>query len=51
MADSDFLRIDRVNERLAEGADPIRGDAGTIVSWKRNIYSYRRSVRPTLARR
>lgn len=40
MADSDFLRMDRINERLAEGADPIRDEAGTIVGWKRNIYSY-----------
>ena len=40
MADSDFLRMDQVNERLAEGADPIRDDAGEIVGWKRNIYSY-----------
>lgn len=40
MSDSDFLRMDRVNERVAEGADPIRDDAGSIVGWKRNIYSY-----------
>jgi len=40
MFDSDFLRMDRVNERLAEGADPIHDDAGTIVGWKRNIYTY-----------
>ncbi len=40
MSDSDFLRMDRVHERLAEGADPIRDDAGAIVGWKRNIYSY-----------
>lgn len=40
MSDSDFLRMDRVNERLAEGADPTRDDAGTIVGWKRSIYSY-----------
>lgn len=40
MADSDFLRMDRVNERLAEGADPILDDAGAIIGWKRNIYSY-----------
>jgi CubicO group peptidase (beta-lactamase class C family) len=40
MADSDFLRMDRVNERLAEGADPIRDEAGAIVGWKRNIYAY-----------
>jgi CubicO group peptidase (beta-lactamase class C family) len=40
MSDTDFLGMDRVHERLAEGADPIRDDAGTIVGWKRNIYSY-----------
>ncbi len=40
MSDSDFLRMDRVNERMAEGADPIRDLAGSIVGWKRNIYSY-----------
>jgi CubicO group peptidase (beta-lactamase class C family) len=40
MGDSDFLRMDRVNERLAEGADPIRDESGTITEWKRNIYSY-----------
>ena len=40
MADSDFLSMDRVNERLAEGADPIRDGAGVITGWKRNIYSY-----------
>jgi CubicO group peptidase (beta-lactamase class C family) len=40
MADSDFLGMDRVNERLAEGADPIRDEAGAITGWRRNIYSY-----------
>jgi CubicO group peptidase (beta-lactamase class C family) len=40
MAASDFLRMDRVNDRLAEGADPIRDDSGGIVGWRRNIYSY-----------
>jgi CubicO group peptidase (beta-lactamase class C family) len=40
MADSDFLSMDRVNERLAEGADPIRDEAGAITGWERNIYSY-----------
>jgi len=40
MADSDFLRMDRVSERLAEGADPLHDDAGAIIGWKRNIYSY-----------
>ena len=40
MADSDFLGMDRVNERLAEGADPIRDETGAIRGWKRNIYAY-----------
>ena len=40
MTDSDFLRMDRVTERLAEGADPVLDDAGAIVGWKRSIYSY-----------
>ena len=40
MGDSDFLRMDRVHERLAEGADPIRDDTGAITGWKRNVYSY-----------
>jgi len=40
MSDSGFPRVDRVNERLAEGADPIRDAASAIVGWKRNIYSF-----------
>ncbi len=40
MADSDFLAMDGVHERLAEGADPVRDEAGAIVGWHRNIYSY-----------
>lgn len=40
MADSEFLRMDRVNERQAEGSDPIRDDGGAVVGWKRNIFSY-----------
>ena len=40
MFDSDFLQMDHVNERVAEGADPIRDHMGAIVGWKRNIYSY-----------
>jgi CubicO group peptidase (beta-lactamase class C family) len=40
MARSDFLRMDRVHEDLAEGCDPLRDEAGNIVGWKRNIYSY-----------
>ncbi|MBN2388687.1 MAG: beta-lactamase family protein [Anaerolineales bacterium] len=40
MAESDFLRLDRVHERTAEGSDPLRDEAGTLIGWKRNIYSY-----------
>ncbi len=40
MAGSGFFRMDRVEERVAEGADPIRDEAGAIVAWKRNIYSF-----------
>ncbi|MGD9002366.1 MAG: serine hydrolase domain-containing protein, partial [Anaerolineae bacterium] len=40
MAQSDFLRLDRVRENVAEGADPIRDAAGRVVGWKRNIYSF-----------
>jgi CubicO group peptidase (beta-lactamase class C family) len=40
MADSGFLRMDEVNERTAEGADPIRDAGASIVGWRRNIYSY-----------
>jgi len=40
MAQSDFLRLDRVHENVAEGADPIRDSDGEIVGWKRNIYSF-----------
>jgi CubicO group peptidase (beta-lactamase class C family)/GNAT superfamily N-acetyltransferase len=45
MTHSDFLRMDRVNEHMAEGSDPIfstPSDDGTktIIGWKRNIYAY-----------
>ncbi len=40
MSHSDFFRMDRVNENVAEGCDPIYDDAGKLVEWKRNIYSY-----------
>jgi CubicO group peptidase (beta-lactamase class C family) len=39
MARSDFFRMDRANENVAEGCDPIR-DGDKTVAWKRNIYSY-----------
>ena len=40
MSHSDFFRLDRVSEDVAEGADPIRDDNGQIAGWKKNIYSF-----------
>ena len=40
MSRSGFFRMDRVNEDVAEGNDPIKDADGRIVDWKRNIYSY-----------
>ncbi|MEN4010444.1 MAG: serine hydrolase domain-containing protein [Chloroflexota bacterium] len=40
MADTDFLRMDQVNPRAAEGSDPIRGEQDKIIGWKKNIYSF-----------
>jgi CubicO group peptidase (beta-lactamase class C family) len=40
MDHSGFLRMDRVNENVAEGNDPIRDDRGQVVGWKKNIYSF-----------
>jgi len=40
MSHSDFLAMDRVHEKVAEGSDPIRNEAGEIEEWKKNIYSY-----------
>lgn len=40
MSHSDFLALDRVHEKVAEGCDPIRNEAGEIKAWKKNIYSY-----------
>jgi CubicO group peptidase (beta-lactamase class C family) len=40
MVDSDFYRMDRVQENVAEGADPIRDEGGAIVGWKKNIYGF-----------
>ncbi len=40
MTSSGFFRMDRVNDNVAEGCDPIRESSGTIVAWKKNIYSY-----------
>jgi CubicO group peptidase (beta-lactamase class C family) len=40
MTDSDFFRMDRVTNNVAEGCDPIRDATGTVVGWKKNIYSF-----------
>jgi CubicO group peptidase (beta-lactamase class C family) len=40
MTASDFFRMDRVNHNVAEGCDPTRDATGTIVGWKKNIYSF-----------
>ena len=40
MRHSDYIRMDRVHDRVAEGADPIRDSAGNVVAWKKNIYSF-----------
>lgn len=40
MTDTDFLRMDRVHEKVAEGADPIHDENKSIVGWKKNIYGY-----------
>jgi CubicO group peptidase (beta-lactamase class C family) len=40
MQHSDFYRLDRVNEQVAEGCDPLYDDAHNIVAWKKNIYSF-----------
>ena len=37
---SGFFRMDVVEPDVAEGTDPIRDEAGEIVGWQRNIYSY-----------
>jgi len=40
MLHSDFLRMDLTDDDVAEGCDPLRDEQGTIVAWKKNIYSY-----------
>lgn len=40
MSDSDFFAMDRVNEKVAEGCDPIKNEDEGIEGWKKNIYSY-----------
>jgi CubicO group peptidase (beta-lactamase class C family) len=40
MAHTDFYAMDRVEANVAEGADPLRDEAGQVTAWKRNIYSF-----------
>lgn len=40
MARTGFFRMDRVHEDVAEGSDPLRDEAGQIIGWKKNIYSF-----------
>jgi CubicO group peptidase (beta-lactamase class C family) len=40
MTASDFMRLDRVHENVAEGSDPLRSENGNFVGWKKNIYSF-----------
>ncbi|UCD95665.1 MAG: beta-lactamase family protein [Candidatus Zixiibacteriota bacterium] len=40
MVHSNFFRMDRVHDSVAEGYDPIYDDRGTIQGWKKNIYSF-----------
>lgn len=40
MSHSDFMRLDRVHENVAEGSDPLRNETGNVVGWKKNIYSF-----------
>jgi len=40
MNHSDFYDMNSVNEKVAEGCDPIRNEAGDINGWRKNIYSY-----------
>ena len=37
---SGFFHMAEVNENVAEGADPILDEHGTVTGWRRNIYSY-----------
>jgi CubicO group peptidase (beta-lactamase class C family) len=50
MLHSEFYRMDVVNKNVAEGCDPLRDEYGTIVAWKKNIYSYPPSDHPMAVR-
>jgi CubicO group peptidase (beta-lactamase class C family) len=40
MADAVFAAMDVVTPRVAEGVELVRDDGGSMVGWRRNIYSY-----------
>jgi CubicO group peptidase (beta-lactamase class C family) len=40
MSHSDFFRMDRVHENVAEGSDPLMDETGHLIGWKKNIYSF-----------
>lgn len=40
MLHSDFFRMDLTYDDVAEGSDPLFDEHGTLVAWKKNIYSY-----------
>ena len=40
MERSGFFRMDRIEPDVAEGADPVTGEGGEILGWRRGIYSY-----------
>ncbi len=40
MRNSDFLHMDEINEKVAEGCDPFHDAEGRITGWKKNIYGY-----------
>ena len=40
MERSGFLRMDRIEPDVAEGADPVTDAGGAVIAWRRGIYSY-----------
>ena len=40
MQDSGFFSMRDAAPNVAEGWDPVRDEAGTVVSWRQNIFSY-----------
>lgn len=40
MTQSDFLNKVLVHQNVAEGNDPIKDEAGQIIGWEKNIYSF-----------